>query len=53
MYRVFNMGIGLALIVSPFYAESIRRMLEKLGYPNFLIGTVSAGAGSTIVGNKQ
>ncbi len=53
MYRVFNMGIGMALIVSPFYAESIRRMLEKLGHQNFMIGTVTAGAGSTTVSQEQ
>ena len=30
MYRVFNMGIGLVLIASPYYAESIRRMIENV-----------------------
>ena len=27
MERVFNMGLGLVLVVSPFYAESIRGQL--------------------------
>lgn len=40
MFRVFNMGIGLVLIVSPFYAESIRRMLTIAGYENWQIGHV-------------
>ena len=38
MYRVFNMGIGLALIVSPFYADNICRMLDKAGLMNSIIG---------------
>ena len=40
MYRVFNMGIGLAIIVRPYYAESICRMIEECGYPAWLIGSV-------------
>ena len=31
MYRVFNMGVGLALVVSPYYAESIQQQLAKSG----------------------
>jgi phosphoribosylformylglycinamidine cyclo-ligase len=38
MFRVFNMGIGLVLVVSPFYAESIRRMLTTAGHQNWQIG---------------
>ncbi len=40
MFRVFNMGIGLALIVSPYYADSIRRSLSQLGYENWIVGVV-------------
>jgi phosphoribosylformylglycinamidine cyclo-ligase len=40
MFRVFNMGIGLALIVSPYYAENVRRMLTDGGHPNWVIGSV-------------
>lgn len=40
MFRVFNMGIGLALIVSPFYADAIQRMLGQHGYPSWMIGSV-------------
>ena len=29
MYRVFNMGVGLALVVSPYYAESIQQQLAR------------------------
>ncbi len=31
MFRVFNMGIGLVLVVSPFYAESIQQQFAKSG----------------------
>jgi len=39
MYRVFNMGIGLAIIVSPFYAETIRSILAKHGMQTWLLGS--------------
>ncbi len=40
MFRVFNMGIGLAIIASPYYADSIRRMLDQRGMENWVIGSV-------------
>ncbi|HEX4131342.1 MAG TPA: phosphoribosylformylglycinamidine cyclo-ligase [Pirellulales bacterium] len=43
MERVFNMGIGLVLIVSPYYASSIANQLAALGYENWPIGHVAAG----------
>jgi phosphoribosylformylglycinamidine cyclo-ligase len=44
MERVFNMGIGLVAIVSPYYAASIqRRLQEKHGIETFDIGEVIAG----------
>ena len=43
MERVFNMGLGLVLLVSPFYAESIRRILHKCGFESFAIGKVEQG----------
>lgn len=42
MFRVFNMGIGLVLVVSPFYAENIGRMLTLAGHQNWQIGSVKA-----------
>ncbi len=41
MFRVFNMGIGLVLIVSPFYSESIRRTIQMAGHRTWQIGTVT------------
>lgn len=43
MYRVFNMGIGLTMVVSAYYADSIRRALEDLGFPCWTIGRVVEG----------
>jgi len=43
MYRVFNMGIGMTLVVSRYFAKSVRHQLEHLGYPTFEIGEVVAG----------
>lgn len=43
MFRVFNMGIGLVLVVSPYYAESIQQQLAKSGLESWLIGRAIAG----------
>ena len=43
MDRVFNMGIGLVLVVSPYYAESIRRQLADCGLESWTIGRATAG----------
>ncbi|MCH7787662.1 MAG: hypothetical protein IIC22_09140, partial [Chloroflexi bacterium] len=43
MARVFNMGIGLALVVSPFFADSIRKQLRQSGLKSWRIGRVLAG----------
>ena len=43
MDRVFNMGVGLVLVVSPFYAESIRRQLKRAGLRSWQIGRVRQG----------
>jgi phosphoribosylformylglycinamidine cyclo-ligase len=43
MFRVFNMGIGLVLIVSPYFAESIQRQLAEERIPAWVIGDVREG----------
>jgi phosphoribosylformylglycinamidine cyclo-ligase len=43
MERVFNMGLGLVLVVSPFYANNIRQMLHKSGLESWQIGEVREG----------
>ena len=48
MRRVFNMGVGLVLIVSSYYADAIRRMLLDQQLPCWQIGEVAAGTGRVI-----
>jgi len=43
MYRVFNMGIGMVLIVSPVVVDYVIRQLGKAGQPSYLIGEVVKG----------
>jgi phosphoribosylformylglycinamidine cyclo-ligase len=43
MDQVFNMGLGLVLVVAPFYAESIRHQLSRCKLKNWLIGRVQKG----------
>jgi phosphoribosylformylglycinamidine cyclo-ligase len=43
MDSVFNMGLGLVLVVSSFYAESIRHQLADLGLESWQIGLVVSG----------
>jgi len=43
MDRVFNLGIGFVMIVSPFFAESIQRQLQEHRVPAYLIGEVRDG----------
>jgi phosphoribosylformylglycinamidine cyclo-ligase len=38
MHRVFNMGVGLVLVVSPYYADSIQEQLDRLGIASWPIG---------------
>jgi phosphoribosylformylglycinamidine cyclo-ligase len=44
MYRVFNMGIGMVMIVAEYYAEAIVRSLRRdAGVPAWIIGQVVPG----------
>lgn len=47
MDQVFNMGIGLAIIVSPYYAAHIKSMVESQGYNCWNIGVAQAGTGKS------
>lgn len=40
MYKTFNMGIGLVMIVAPYYEQNIMRMLRDEGDEAVLIGRV-------------
>jgi phosphoribosylformylglycinamidine cyclo-ligase len=45
MFRVFNMGVGLTLVVSEYYAESIQQQLTSQGFESWRIGRIVEGAG--------
>lgn len=46
MARVFNMGLGLVLVTSAYFAESIRRMVEQAGFKSWIIGEIKEAGGS-------
>jgi phosphoribosylformylglycinamidine cyclo-ligase len=43
MYRVFNMGVGLAIISAPYYADAMTKRIRKLGHRAWKIGEVVQG----------
>jgi len=43
MYNVLNMGIGMVLIVSKYYAPSIMKKLKQMKEDSFIIGKVVKG----------
>ncbi|MBP2649866.1 MAG: phosphoribosylformylglycinamidine cyclo-ligase [Firmicutes bacterium] len=45
MYRTFNMGIGMILVVSPDEAVNLKKYLADQGEACYTIGKVTAGAG--------
>jgi phosphoribosylformylglycinamidine cyclo-ligase len=48
MDQVFNMGLGLVMVVSAFYADSIRSQLTRSGVENWLIGRAAQGSGGVV-----
>lgn len=44
MYRVFNMGIGLVMIVSEYFSSSIVAQLASQGFPAWKIGRITRGS---------
>lgn len=45
MRRVFNMGIGMTLVVAPYYAQRVISMLADLGQAAYEIGEITPGSG--------
>jgi phosphoribosylformylglycinamidine cyclo-ligase len=43
MFRTFNMGIGLVLVVAREHADHCRTLLASLGETAWIIGEVKAG----------
>ena len=43
MFLTFNMGIGMMMIVAPWYADAIMKRLEHAGERAYLIGRIKRG----------
>ena len=48
MERVFNMGIGLVLIIGPYYEATISGFLDEAGLCHWKIGQIAAGERSAV-----
>jgi phosphoribosylformylglycinamidine cyclo-ligase len=47
MSHVFNMGLGLVFIVSPYYANTVTETAASLGLKSWTIGRAEAGTGKS------
>lgn len=50
MEHVFNMGLGLVLAVSPYYAETVQTLVQSLGHTCSIIGEAVPGTGKSRYG---
>jgi phosphoribosylformylglycinamidine cyclo-ligase len=48
MYRTFNMGIGMVVVVAPENLHEVEHSLERRGEVSHLLGTVVPGEGVTL-----
>ena len=49
MYRTFNMGIGMILVVSPEEVPAVMKDLADRGEPHYRIGEIVAGDGEVLL----
>ena len=47
MHRVFNMGVGLTMVVKQDHAESIQQQLAEIGLESWVIGKIVDGCGES------
>jgi phosphoribosylformylglycinamidine cyclo-ligase len=45
MYRTFNMGIGMVVMVAPDDLHDVEHSLERRGETSYVIGSVVSGGG--------
>jgi phosphoribosylformylglycinamidine cyclo-ligase len=45
MFKVFNMGVGFVLVVRPYFAEGVTRVLRRAGERPVRLGRVQRGGG--------
>jgi phosphoribosylformylglycinamidine cyclo-ligase len=48
MFRTFNMGVGMVVVVSPTDLHEVEHSLERRGETSFVIGIVTPGSGVTL-----
>ena len=53
MDQVFNMGVGMVLVVAPYYAESIRQQLKKFHLKSWIIGRAEKGPQGVVWGKLE
>lgn len=51
MEHVFNMGLGMVLSVSPYYADSVQAIIRSQGLSTWIIGEAVAGTGKSRYSN--
>lgn len=49
MYRTFNMGLGMVVVVPAGQAVAVAAKLQDLGFPASVIGEVVAGQGRCLL----
>jgi phosphoribosylformylglycinamidine cyclo-ligase len=49
MFEVFNMGLGMLLVVSPYYADAVMRRFRRLGIEPYHVGEVIRGKRNVII----
>jgi len=49
LYQVFNMGIGMVMILAPSAAQDALRLARRAGHPAWLIGEIRSGRGRAVV----
>jgi phosphoribosylformylglycinamidine cyclo-ligase len=49
MFRTFNMGVGMVVVVAPEHLHEVEHSLERRGEAVHLIGSVAPGEGVTFV----
>jgi len=49
MMRVFNMGVGLIIVMAPEKADAAIEALRSVGRQPFVFGRLTAGSGEVVV----
>ena len=49
MYRTFNMGVGMVLVVAPEEADAVREHLKNAGETFYELGTIIEGSGKAVL----